>query len=207
MLYDDGECPLLLLRRGEFDLQEVWWSDVRKEDLIAGMGTEVSLMSAACWRQSLVSVAMVLAITIWLVPAVPAQDDAARTITILAARCPAGYMGDASADECDDAPMPGVAFRAGRPYTDFFLTARTDAAGIVAFEFAGLPYRGTLRVIEELPPGTARFVANCVDAAGTPLAITYEDFPENVPPIGVADVSVGDTGDVRCDWYNVPTVP
>ena len=109
-----------------------------------------------------------------------------------------------SVDQCDGNPMPGVAFRAGRPYTDLFLTARTDEAGIVAFDIAGLPLNGTLRVIEELPSGTARFVAYCVDEAGAPLRIAYEDFPQNVPPIGVADVSVDHAGDVRCDLYTVP---
>ena len=47
-------------------------------------------------------------------------------------------------------------------------------------------------------------MTSCVDEDGNPLQLTYEDFPENIPPIGVADVSVGETGDVRCDWYDIP---
>ena len=99
--------------------------------------------------------------------------------------------------------MPGVGFRVGRPYTDFFITAYTDAAGIVAFEIEGLPLRGTIRIIEELPPRTARIVAYCVDDAGAPLPLTYIAVPGNVPPIMVADLAVGETRDVACDWYNV----
>ena len=34
----------------------------------------------------------------------------------------------------------------------------------------------------------ARFVASCVNETGAPLRIAYEDLPQNVPPIGVADV-------------------
>ena len=136
-----------------------------------------------------------LAVSIWLAGDVTAQEGATRTLTILAARCPAGYAGDASADECDDTPMPAVTFRVGRPYTDFVITARTDDDGIVVvFDITDLPYRGTIRVIEDLPPGTARVVAFCVDDAGTPLAITDEPFPDNDPPIAAALVTVGETG-------------
>lgn len=145
--------------------------------------------------------ALVLAVALASSP-VTAQDDATRTLTIIAVGCSTGSSGDASGAPCESLPMSGVAFRAGRPFTDFVLTGRTDEAGKVAFDIAGLPSDGTIRVIEELPPRTERFLASCVDEAGAPLAITYENLPQNVPPIAAAYVTVGDTGDVRCEWYN-----
>jgi hypothetical protein len=157
----------------------------------------------ARWRQCLVVALLVCAVA--LRPrAATSQDGATRTLTILAARCPAGYMGDASADECDDFPMPDVTFRVGRPFSDFVITARTDDAGMVAFDIADLPLRGAIRVIEELPPGIARVVPYCVDDAGFPVTISDEPFPNNDPPIAVALVTVGDAGHICCDWYNVP---
>lgn len=144
-----------------------------------------------------------LSTSLWAIGGATAQDGAGRMLTILAARCPANYFGAAAADECDDAPMPGVGFRVGRPYTDFFMTAYTDAAGLVAFDITDLPLHGTIRLIEELPPQTARIVVYCVDQVGAPLPLTYVAVPGNVPPIVVADLAVGETGDVACDWYNV----
>lgn len=133
----------------------------------------------------------------------PAQGPAQRTLTILAVACPPGYVGNATAYECADAPMPGVVFRAGRPLTDFFLTAPTDAAGLVTFDITDLPLDGTIRVIEEVPDRTARIVVSCVDQPGAPLPITYVPMHGNVPPIMVADIAAGETGNVACDWYNV----
>lgn len=128
-----------------------------------------------------------------------------RTLTIYKAECPPGYMGDASADECDANPVPGVPFRIGRPFTDaFYENVSTDAEGLVAFEFDGLPLDGTLRVIEELPANTAHFVVYCVDDSGDALDITYGDYAESNPDLGVVDIAVGEAGDVACDWYNVP---
>ena len=139
--------------------------------------------------------------------AAASQDGATRTLTILTARCPAVYAGDASADECDDSPMPNVTFRVGRPFAHFVITARTDDAGVVMFDIAALPYRGTVRIFQELPTGTAHVVPYCIDDAGTPLTISEEPFPDNAPPIAAALVTVGDVGDIRCDWYNVPAIP
>jgi len=134
-----------------------------------------------------------------------APDDARRTLTVYAAECPAGYAGNASSDECDDNPAAGVSFRIGRPFTEAFTDyVPTDGEGLVYFGFAGLPLDGTLRMIEELPANTEHFVAFCVDELGTPLSITYADYSEGNPSIGVADVAVGEAGDVACDWYNVP---
>ena len=138
--------------------------------------------------------------------ATAALGGVTRTLTIFAARCPAGYAGDASADECDDAPVQDVTFRVGRPFTDFVITGRTNSDGIVVFDIAGLPYRGTVRVIEDLPLGAARVVAYCVDDAGTPLTIADEPFPDNDPPIAAALITVGETGNVHCDWSNVSAV-
>jgi hypothetical protein len=146
---------------------------------------------------------MLIATAIWATGGASAQDGASRTLTILAARCPAYYVGAAAADECDDAPMPGVPFRAGRPFTDFYMAASTDAAGLVAFDITGLPVNGTIRVIQETPPRTARIVVYCVDQAGAPLQHTYVPMHGNVPPVMVADVAVGETGNAYCDWYNV----
>jgi hypothetical protein len=146
---------------------------------------------------------MMIATAIWATGGASAQAGAGRTLTILAARCPANYVGAAAADECDDAPMPGVTFRAGRPSTDFFMTAATAAAGLVSFDITGLPLNGTIRVIQETPPRTARIVVYCVDQAGAPLQHTYVPMHGNVPPIMVADVAVGETGHAYCDWYNV----
>jgi hypothetical protein len=100
--------------------------------------------------------------------------------------------------------MPDVTFRVGRPCTDFVFTGRAEIEGIKAFEIADLPYRGMIRIIEELPLGTARVGASCINEAGTPLTITDEPFPENDPPLSAALVAARETGDVRCDWYNVP---
>ena len=77
---------------------------------------------------------------------VTAQDDAMRTLTIVAVACSTVSSGDASGSPCDGLPMLGVAFRAGRPFTDFVLTGRTDEAGMVAFDIAGLPSDGIIRV-------------------------------------------------------------
>lgn len=133
-----------------------------------------------------------------------AQDGASRTLTIYAAECPAGYAGDASADQCDANPITGAPFRVGRPYTEaFYEDVPTDANGLVTFEIAGLPLDGTLRIIETLPAGAERFVTYCVDSSGVPLPISYPADVGN-PALGVADVAVGDVGDVACDWYNVP---
>jgi hypothetical protein len=150
-----------------------------------------------------VVIMLVLTTMMWPAGGASAQDGVSRTLTLLAALCPPYYVGDASADECDNAPMPGVGFRVGRPYTDFFMTAYTDAAGLVAFDITELPLNGTIRLSEELPPRTARIVAYCVDQTGIPLPLTYVAVPSNVPPIMVADIAVGETGDVYCDWYNV----
>jgi hypothetical protein len=146
---------------------------------------------------------LMIATAIWAIGGASAQDGASQTLTILAARCPASYVGAAAADECDDAPMPSVAFRAGRPSTDFFMTASTDAAGLVSFDITDLPLNGTIRLIEELPPRTARIVVYCVDQAGTPLQHTYVPLYGNVPPVMVADIAVGEMGNAYCDWYNV----
>jgi len=131
--------------------------------------------------------------------------DTSRTLTIYKAECPPGYTGDASADECDANPVPGVPFRIGRPFTDaFYENVPTDAEGLVAFEFNGLPLDGTLRVIEEIPANTEDFVVYCVDDSGDPLDLTYVDYTVSNPGLGVVDVAVGERGDVACDWYNVP---
>jgi hypothetical protein len=160
-------------------------------------------MTAAPWRQCLV-VVMTLMSALGPAGKVAAHDEATRTLTILVARCAPGYAGDASAEECEETPMPGVTFRVGRPYSDFVITGRTDSEGIVAFGIAELPYRGTIRISEELPPGIAGAVVYCVDDAQTPLTITDEPVPDNDPPIASALVTVGETGDLRCDWYTIP---
>lgn len=135
----------------------------------------------------------------------PRAMDTSRTLTIYKAKCPPGYTGDASADECDANPVPGVPFRIGRPFTDaFYENIPTDADGLVAFEFNGLPLNGTLRVIEELPGDTKRFVVYCVDDFGDPLSISYTDNSGSNPDLGVVDIAVGEQGNVACDWYNVP---
>jgi hypothetical protein len=206
MLLDDGQRPLLLLGRRRFDVPEDRRQYVQTKVTIATArtaGVAASRTPVSHWRQRLAVVLLVCAAA--LSPhAATSQDGATRTLTILVARCPSGYSGDASADECDHAPMPGVTFRVGRPYTDFVITARTDDEGLVVFDIADLPLRGTIRVIEETPPGTARVVPYCVDDAGAPVPISDEPFPDNDPPIAAALVTVGDAGDIRCDWYNVP---
>lgn len=139
------------------------------------------------------------------VPLGTTEESGSRILTIYKAACPSSYTGDASADECDANPVPGVPFRIGRPFTDAFSdNVPTDAEGLVSFEFNGLPLDGTLRVIEELPADTERFVVYCVDGSGDPLSITYLDNSVSNPGLGVVDVEVGEQGDVACDWYNVP---
>lgn len=134
-----------------------------------------------------------------------AQNPSGRTLTILSAQCPPGYAGSASADECDNNPLPGVRFRVGRPFTDAFTDfASTSMEGLASFEFDGMPLNGTLRIVEEIPLGTDRIVVYCVDDAGSPLEITYVDYAQTSPDIGVVDVSVGVAGNVACDWYHVP---
>ena len=147
---------------------------------------------------------MVMALTAAMWPAGGAAQDDSRMLRVFSARCPADNAVDPTRGECDGTPSVDVVFHAGRPMTDFYITRRTNAAGIVAFPIEDLPLNGTIRLIQELPRGTARFVAFCFDEAGAPLAITYEDFPENEPPIGVAAVDVGEEGDARCDWYTAP---
>jgi hypothetical protein len=152
----------------------------------------------------LVALALAGMVAIWPASGATAQDGARRTLTIYKAECPPGYVGEASADECDTSPVTGVPFRVGRPFTEAFTDyVPTDDEGLVAFEFDGLPLDGTLRVIEQIPANTERFVVYCVDGAGDPLSIAYPDDVGN-PDLGVADVAVGEAGDVACDWYNVP---
>lgn len=132
-------------------------------------------------------------------------DAGSRTLTIYKAECPPGYTGDASADECDADPVAGVPFRVGRPSPDaFYEYAPTDSEGLVVFEIDGLPFDGTLRIIEELPADSERFVVYCVDDSGEALGITYVDNTVSNPALGVVDIAVGETGDIACDWYNVP---
>jgi hypothetical protein len=134
-----------------------------------------------------------------------ADDDVGRTLTIYKAECPVGYVGDASADECDANPVSGVPFRIGLPFTDAFTDyVATDDEGLVIFDIDDVAFDGTLRVIESVPSGTEEFVAYCVDESNTALGITYVDYSERNPDIGVVDMAVGTTGDIRCDWYNVP---
>jgi outer membrane protein assembly factor BamB len=48
----------------------------------------------------------------------------------LAALCPAGYVGNASADECDNSPLANIPFRIGIPYTEAFTEdLNTDGNG------------------------------------------------------------------------------
>jgi hypothetical protein len=171
--------------------------------MVVGEMAVASAMTASRLRQSLGAMLVLIAV---MGPTgdMAAEDGASRTPTKFAGNCPAGYADDASVDECDDTPMRDVTFQVGRPFTDFVITGRTDSVGIVAFEIADLPYRGTIRVIEDLSPGTARVAASCIDDTGTPLNITDEPFPENDPPIAAALVTVGERGDVHCDWYNIP---
>ena len=78
---------------------------------------------------------------------------------------------------------------------------------MVVLEIADLPVRGTLRISEELAPGTARGVVHCVDESGNSLDISAEDVPNNDPPLAEVDVAVGEAGNVFCDWYTVPAAP
>lgn len=136
---------------------------------------------------------------------VSAQDGEGRLLTILAALCPEGYVGNASADECDDSPISGVPFQIAIPFTEAITDpVLTDEEGLVSLPFEGMPMDGTLRVIESLPPGTERFVVYCVDDMGTELAVTYDSTSN--PGLGVADIAVGDANAVFCDWYHVPTL-
>lgn len=158
---------------------------------------------ANCTAAKIVVLLVLLAVG-WPTVEARAQDGPSRTLTIYAAECPAGYAGDASADECDANPIAGVPFRVGRPYSEaFYEDVPTDVKGLVAFDIAGLPLDGTLRIIETLPAGAERFAAYCVDSSSVPLPISYPADVGN-PALGVADVAVGDVGDVACDWYNVP---
>jgi hypothetical protein len=162
-----------------------------------------SATTASRWRQRL-AVVLVLIAAMWPTGELAAEDAASRTLAIFAVHCPAGFADDASVDECDEIRVRDVTFRVGRPYTVLVITGRTDSDGIVACDITGLPYRGMIRFIEELPFGTARVGASCVDEAEIPLPITDEPFPENDPPISAALVAARESGDVRCDWYNIP---
>lgn len=149
-------------------------------------------------------VVLVLLAVGWPTVEVDSQDSTGGSITIYKAECSSEYTGNASADECDDNPVAGIPFRVGRPYSEAFTwDVPTNDDGLVTFDITGLLLDGILRVIEILPTGTERFVAYCVDDTGTPLDISYPDDVGN-PALGVADVAVGDAGDVACDWYNVP---
>lgn len=152
----------------------------------------------------LIALLLAAVVSTWPLHSAFAQDNMTRTLTIFDAECPAGYMGSASADECDNSPAAGVLFRIGRPFTEAFTDfVPTDNDGLVTFGFGDASWlNGTLRVIEQLPTGTASFVAYCVDETGNSLRITYPavgDFN-----LGVADIGAGKSGNVACDWYNVP---
>ena len=113
-------------------------------------------MSARTSRKTLVVTLMALITALWTSGDLIAQDDAPRTLTILALRCPDGYVGEIPAAACDT-PVGDVIFRVGRPLSDLVIIERTDAAGTVKFDIADLPLRGTVRLIEELPAPTATF--------------------------------------------------
>lgn len=128
-----------------------------------------------------------------------------RTLTIYSAECPPEYTGDASNDECDGNPVPGVPFRIGRPNSEAFTNfMSTGDDGLVTFEFDSLARDGTLRVIEELPAETERFVVYCVNEDGEAIDVSYVDYATSRPGIGVVDLAVGSEESVLCDWYNVP---
>lgn len=170
------------------------------------MGWEGHVMLGGHMRIAGISVVIAVVVMMTGLPTVEttAQGGASRTLTIYAAECPAGYTGNASADECDDNPIIGVPFRVGRPFTEaFYEDVPTNSQGLVSFEIGGLPLNGILRIIEQLPAGTERYVAYCVNEAGDPLGISYPDDVGNAA-LGVADVAVGEIGDIACDWYNVP---
>ncbi len=134
-----------------------------------------------------------------------AQSGTGGTLTILAALCPPGYVGNASADECDNSPLANIPFRIGIPYTEAFTEdLNTDNDGIVTF---ALFPSDQIRLIEALPPDTTRYVVYCVDGSGNELNITYPDDAGGNQALGVVDVFLAGASDVLCDWYNVPFLP
>lgn len=112
-------------------MQEVRWPDVRQENVAIASarttGVAATGQLARRWRQRLAVVLLMCAVA--LSPHAASQEWATRMLTILAAHCPAGYADDASADECDDAPMPDVTFRVGRTSTDFEIRVAVSDAG------------------------------------------------------------------------------
>jgi hypothetical protein len=135
----------------------------------------------------------------------PGTTTVARTITIFSVFCPAEAVGDGSADTCEDNPIAGDLFQIGSPAsgaaTEF---VPTDESGLVSFEFDSLAAGDTLRVVQQPPPGAARFLAYCLDETGLRLGITYPTLPDPGFAMGAADIAVGESREVLCDWYSIP---
>lgn len=149
--------------------------------------------------------ALVLLTSFSTMGGVSAQSSESGTLTVLSALCPASYVGNASADECDDNPVANMPFRIGIPNTEAFTNyTSTSGDGIVNFEM--FP-SDTVRIIAELPQGITRYVVYCVDGFSNELDITYPDDAGGNQALGLVDVSAHSANDVLCDWYNVPFLP
>ena len=130
-------------------------------------------------------------------PTDPQPAPVTSTVSIYSVLCPAGTaLGDLF-ETCYDAPAAGMPYRAGRPNTEFpETTTATSADGFVSFAVGG----GVARVIQEMP-FTATISVYCT-ADGTETGVAIVDSGN--PGLSVADVTLTG-GDVRCDWYTIPT--
>ncbi len=127
----------------------------------------------------------------------PEADSVTSSVTIYSVLCPAGTEAGALFEICYDTPAAGMPYRAGRPYTEFpETTTPTDDAGFVTFSARG----DVARVIQELPVAATISVYCTADGAETGVAIV----DSGNPALGVADITLTG-GDVRCDWYTIPT--
>ena len=130
---------------------------------------------------------------------VPGGAPTGRTLTIATFTCPAGYAGDAYADDCIE-PSEGVPFWYGTPRSEGVSLPRdTDADGRVMFYFSPtVPFEGRLTVGERPPAGTAGYAVFCTGGDGNDLTVTDEGST------GSVEVNVEEQGNVSCAWYNVP---
>ncbi|MBX7135071.1 MAG: hypothetical protein K1X67_20590 [Fimbriimonadaceae bacterium] len=128
-----------------------------------------------------------------------------RRLTILSSLCPPGYVGGGDYySDCRSGHGIGLEFRMGLPNSDGFTEfVPTDEYGVVSFEIWAVGINDSIRIIEALPTGIVHTFPDCYSGSGEQLLVTMPDYSEN-PTIAVADVVIGQTGDVVCNWFNAP---
>lgn len=144
-------------------------------------------------RLSSLCVAIALGLTVLAPASAGAQND--TTVTIHLSQCPAGYAGSEPFTDCHDNPIAGVTFRWGVDAPMVPIAVVTDSNGVAFIDSEPL-------FIYEDPPFDLDYYS---------VYCSTNDGADEVP-VGYRSDRVGIyfsdrwlvTGNVICDWYNVP---